>query len=972
MNLHVSCYRYWLTPILLIISIGTAVGQGWQRHYGNAGDQRTFSLAIQPDGGILAVGSTVDTSGSGQTNWYYLRTDSLGQILAESSWGSADTAESAVAIFPMNQEVWVVGNRAWAVNLPLVSQQNDIQWVKLDALGTPQQASTTASFIAVVYSDAAFGNGRLLVGSDFQPIVDGFFPQPALYYIDSLGVLQWSATYPFTEQFGNGLAAAPINAHQAVLASYEFNASNNQSIRLQQIDFQGNPVLEKRLPLQQSVQPAALLNSLDGQLLLIGNTQTAQPDVFLSKINPTTLDTVWTAQLVLPGTQIPHAALELPDGRVAVVGEQIAQGANSRDAFLAMLGVGGQLQWYKTYGGLKGDIFWDIQYSEIQNRLVIGGQTASFSATGDLQAWLLQADTSGQVWSSRVVGRVAQDQIQNCLIDASEPGLQQWIVAAAGAPGTVYTLTDAQGFYNLQVDTGTWYVSVLPVSAYWLPCEDSITVSVGNFNDTVTLPFPVQVLYECPFMDIDITTPFLRRCFDNTYTVRYFNYGTTTAAPATAVVLLDDYLSLTGSDLPYTQAGDSILFNLGAVPPMSGGTFQLTAFLDCDSTALGQLHCTEAYIFPDSLCFNFNPEWDGSNLEVEGFCAGDSVLLTIRNTGLGMQGPVEYIITEDQIIFRRAMLQLGAGQDTTIVVYPNGATLTILVGQTPGQPTSNQPMLVIEGCGAAPFSTGYAFQFPQNDGSPSVDIECRANVGSFDPNDKTGLPLGVSDEGVIAPGTVIEYLIRFQNTGTDTAFRVEIKDQLSPLLDIASLRIGASSHPNRWKISGDGLLQFIFDPIALPDSAANLEASMGFVKFSIRPKAGIPMGTGLENHAAIIFDQNSPIVTNTTLHTIGMPEEQLLTAMIEPNKHKTTVGLLAVTPNPAHGIAMVYFRQPLSSEGLHLEVADVFGRVHATLPVMPNVPNMAFDLTAVPAGVYYLVLRHKNNQVIDCEKVIKL
>ncbi|MCB0556652.1 MAG: hypothetical protein KDD02_24110, partial [Phaeodactylibacter sp.] len=62
-------------------------------------------------------------------------------------------------------------------------------------------------------------------------------------------------------------------------------------------------------------------------------------------------------------------------------------------------------------------------------------------------------------------------------------------------------------------------------------------------------------------------------------------------------------------------------------------------------------------------------------------------------------------------------------------------------------------------------------------------------------NDKQGFPRGYGDEHYIYPGTDLEYLVRFQNTGNDTAFLVVIRDTLSEFLDIATVRPGAASHP---------------------------------------------------------------------------------------------------------------------------------------------------------------------------------
>jgi hypothetical protein len=543
------------------------------------------------------------------------------------------------------------------------------------------------------------------------------------------------------------------------------------------------------------------------------------------------------------------------------------------------------------------------------------------------------------------------------------------LVAASGASGAQYTLSDSAGNYQLPVDTGAWYVSVLPPSGYWNACEDSVYMYFPPQGDTLALDFSVQTLYECPLLDIDITTPFLRRCADNTYFVRYFNYGTLSAPDARVSIRLDPALSITGATQPYQLSGDSILFDLGEVPWLSGGDFQITAFLACDSVQIGQVHCTEAHIYPDSSCYFFDENWDGAHVDISGYCAGDSVVLTITNTGLDMQDAVGYIITEDQIIFKQSELLLQSQQDTTIVLYPGGATVTLIVQQPEGHPGNSQPMLIIEGCGGD-LHPNYSFQFPQNDGDPYTDIECRSNIGSFDPNDKTGLPLGVN--GVVSPQTEIEYLIRFQNTGTDTAFMVQILDTLSAYLDPASLIPGAGSHPYRMRISGAGILLFDFSPIALPDSNTNLAASQGFVKYRIKPKIGTPLGAMVENTAHIYFDNNAPVATGTTKHILGNPLEQLSTKTTNPDHLATWDAPFSLSPNPGREHILVTLRQPSESGRLHVKVRNAWGVVVQEQGWEPsNMPALTMDMRLLPAGLYWVELQGLRSRPV-VQKFIKI
>ena len=131
-------------------------------------------------------------------------------------------------------------------------------------------------------------------------------------------------------------------------------------------------------------------------------------------------------------------------------------------------------------------------------------------------------------------------------------------------------------------------------------------------------------------------------------------------------------------------------------------------------------------------------------------------------------------------------------------------------------------------------------------------------TGSFDPNDKTVLP-----EGKIPFFTKeLDYLIRFQNTGTDTAFRVVVIDTLPPQLDIFTLKTVAASHPYSVSIKKN-IVTFTFDNILLPDSIANERGSHGFIRFKIMPIKGLKVGENIDNKAAIYFDYNQPIITNT-------------------------------------------------------------------------------------------------------------
>ncbi len=141
-------------------------------------------------------------------------------------------------------------------------------------------------------------------------------------------------------------------------------------------------------------------------------------------------------------------------------------------------------------------------------------------------------------------------------------------------------------------------------------------------------------------------------------------------------------------------------------------------------------------------------------------------------------------------------------------------------------------------------------------------------VGSYDPNDKTVTPDG--DIPLSDKLNTFDYIIRFQNTGTDTAYKIVVVDTLPVLLDVHSLIVKSASHNYQLKVDKN-VLVFTFDRIMLPDSFVNKRASHGFIRFSISPKKRLQKGEMLNNTAHIFFDYNAAILTNTARNNVYKP-----------------------------------------------------------------------------------------------------
>ncbi|CAA6819167.1 MAG: Unknown protein [uncultured Aureispira sp.] len=592
-------------------------------------------------------------------------------------------------------------------------------------------------------------------------------------------------------------------------------------------------------------------------------------------------------------------------------------------AFLGKVGLGGTV--------LVEEVF-DIHTAN-QGQVVRPTSDNGYIIVGEYdnqQAYLVKTDSILNRPMHQFQGYVYKDNNVDCLKDVGEMGCSNWLIEIKKRNGsTVYATTDSTGYYEVLVDTGAFTIKAHLPNTLWGLCVDSFLVTSSQLSNTDTLNFGATGLVNCPLLNVDVSTSLLRRCSTAVYTVSYCNNGTADALGASVTVDLDTSLAFLGSSLPWsglTGTSHVYLFNIGTVAPGACGSFTISVAVSCYAQ-LGQTHCVQANILPDSLCGNSSPLWDESDIDINGICYGDSIVYTIRNIGTGgMSGVRHYFVTEDHVILSVRPFNLGAGASTTEVVYTrNGAVYRLEAEQDVHHPHSTYTALGVLQCAGGNFtansSLGILGQFVEDDGSPAVSIDCQENVGSWDPNDKQARPIGYGATHAIEANVDLEYHIRFQNTGTDTAFTVVIFDTLSTALDPSSVIPGASSHAYTWELKGNGILVFTFDNILLPDSIVNESASHGYVKFKIKQQPNLPLGTVLNNTAAIVFDMNAPVLTNTTFHTIE--EDFILDIVKIGNRPETRI---EAYPNPFQDFVKIVVKGETFSV-LEVRLVDAVGRV---------------------------------------------
>ena len=202
--------------------------------------------------------------------------------------------------------------------------------------------------------------------------------------------------------------------------------------------------------------------------------------------------------------------------------------------------------------------------------------------------------------------------------------------------------------------------------------------------------------------------------------------------------------------------------------------------------------------------------------------------------------------------------------------------------------------------------------------SPKIRHIASGSITAYDPNDKSG-SRGEGPTYMVHPDETLSYAIAFENVPTATAPAqvVIISDTIdTSKLDLGTLRLGPVIFSDTIAVSGPGVLPFVKDidlrpqrnlTVRLEADTANgntlvwrltsldpgtdeipLDALNGFLRpnqngsegqgyvfFSIRPKAGLPMRTLISNTATIVFDHNAPMQTPTWTNEIWHTETYL-------------------------------------------------------------------------------------------------
>ena len=200
----------------------------------------------------------------------------------------------------------------------------------------------------------------------------------------------------------------------------------------------------------------------------------------------------------------------------------------------------------------------------------------------------------------------------------------------------------------------------------------------------------------------------------------------------------------------------------------------------------------------------------------------------------------------------------------------------------------------------------------------------------------------------------LHYVIRFQNTDSNTAANVIITTELSDKLDWNTIKIEKLSHNGKVFILNENQVTFNFENINLPDGASNEAGSHGYIAYKIKPKASVSIGDIISSQSTIYFN-NTSITTNmaSTLITAvaGVENNQLTNVTIFPNPSKDIINI----SSPSDTIKSI-------------EIFDTLGRL--VLRKEKNNGINKIDISILDKNVYLLKITDDNGNS-KIKKILK-
>lgn len=746
--------------------------------------------------------------------------------------------------------------------------------------------------------------GLVIAGTDSVIYSFDFFPEEKsanhngiIAKIDSTGNLVWKKFFS-DWRYGASTSVEETRDGGFVLAGYNnpLTLPDTSAFVVFKLDSDANVEWQKQLGGRGADKAYDVIQTVDNGYLAVGKTASHDRDVTDNHSRPpeypyswNALHDIWAVKFDASGNIIwkkcygglenetGQAVIETPDGGFIIVGTSestegdLTNNKGGVDGWIIKIDANGNVLWQKNLGGTGNDYFRSIVVATDGDYVITG---ASESNDGDvsgnhggLDLWTIKIDGNGNIKWSKCLGGTASDYGAsitrtlngNLLIGGTTSSANGDVAHNNGAEDMWTLLMSPDGELIWQKTTGT------------NRNDFGLAATASSDNDFAIAGFELSTVQgngNLPEFDAALYS------LGNSSTIKgsvYMDANSNGTKDAGEEGYDNVIINVTKDTTTYSVIPNNGNFWTDA----DTGTYTISAiahnpyYMVVPSTTTSTF---SSYFQTDSISFAVQPIPGAKDMVISLLPLGVArpgfqvkYLIEAQNVGtLPVLNASIKLVKDTRLSYISASIPSFHINDTIIWNIPSitpNSKVSITVILSIAAPPLVQLGDTLKSMALIPVEGGFT---PSNDTSRLKQIV----TGAYDPNDKTETNGGVITPEQVSSGEYLNYLIRFQNTGTDTAFTVIVRDTLSNMLDWSSLQMISSSHAYNLQIKDGNKLSWYFDNILLVDSNRNEPDSHGYIAFRIRPVSTLQVGDTVKNAAGIYFDYNLPVQTNTEKTTV--------------------------------------------------------------------------------------------------------
>lgn len=855
-----------LVFLLLLIQAHSLHAQNivWQKSFGGSMDDFSSSIKPTSDGGFIHCGYSIsNTSGDksenniGSWDYWVVKLDSIGNIQWENTIGGI---------------------------------QEDKIW---DIIET-----TNGGFLLGGYSNSNISGDKTDSNCYITPTRRDYW----LVKINSFGAIEWQKAFgtcgedlltSLEHSSDGGYWVAGYTRGNASCDKTSINTAannfpndceaNTNDYWILKLDSTGNLLYQAGVGPGQWAddKSRSIISTLNGGVIAAGSSYTSyypailhKTQYYITKLN-STCNIQWTKKFGGTGDDIGASIKLLPDGNYICGGSSDSDSSmeksdpsfGSFDFWIVKLDTLGNIIWQKTIGGSGSDVLNYISPT-FDNGFICGGSSNSpisglkTSANfGQYDYWIVKLDSIGNIEWQRTIGGIGNDNIST--INQLPNG--HYLVGGSSNSNISGNKTiDSKGgydYWDFELDDASNY-NLITGSLYY-------DFNGNNIKDSS-----------------DINLPFGLIKLSNSNRIVF------SQADGSYILPVSDTGSYTVSQIQnnYFQSSTPLSHNATFT-----GMNQIDSLNDFATTILSiedlQISITPIGAFRSGFGASYNIEYKNTgSIPLQGTITfyPDTNLTYLSSTN----PPIS--VSTDSIIWQTPIINSLSHGNFNVTVHVN---TSVPIGYLLSSSVKIEPVTTDQN----PINNYASWQ--------------HIVTGSSDPNDILVDRDSITTEEILDP-PYLDYIIRFQNTGNDTAFTVKILNPIDTFkLDLMSIEIISSSHSFNLNYIPEGNLEFKFENILLPDSNINEPNSHGFVRYRIQPKSTIAVHDSITNYAAIYFDYNLPVLTNNAVTRIVYPSNYIeispivCDSLISPSGNYTysTAGLYFDTiPGIGSGVDSIY------------------------------------------------------------------